>query len=311
MNCIPLLPVLALFITAGCDAIPGLTSPEVLVRNGDGRACSHPQALALVDMAIRGEADRAVSDEERAAVPMSFDTIAMTSVEEGVKIFCETRVVFADQRTAQFAYELLPSSDRPGELLIRWEDQRQNGIAGGIYFDLRITWQQTAERRSSPPAETLASFPPHSEPPAQDLSARLETSGALAQFTAEAVSSANDREKRASAANGDPVEDAYRFQASAPMTRFGDLDGDGDEDVIFLVGLCEETNCHPTTQLTAVALMKNDGGALQPTIRQVLEGPGEIQSITGATVVVQTLVFGPDDPSCCASMSRVHRIRMP
>lgn len=182
MNYVRILPLFASLIVAGCDAIPAFASPEALVRQGNARACSHPKALELVDRAIRGGFERAVNDEELRAIPISFDTIAMTSVEDGVKVFCEARVLLPRGFTAPFAYELLPSSDEPGELLIRWNDQRENGQAGGLYSIMVARWQRTNSE------QTAASSRPAS------LARSIEAPAPAAQNTSSPRQSPTDEE---------------------------------------------------------------------------------------------------------------------
>ena len=328
------LPLLALLAATACDALPTLSSSASLVIKGDGRACSHRDALELLDLAIRGGFERSIDDDEKRALPLTFENIAMTSMDLGVKIECQANVSFIKGRTGQAVYELLPSSEEPGKLLIRLDTRDWMTDPSLQYRTLLVSWQAAPRNRSSDTAysDTLrpqqaSSDQPPSRPDEPDPQMSVghpvnqqqtesvvlnsDMTANAARMAAQAVTTANERERRSAAANGEPAEETYRFQASAPIIRYADLDDDGDQDGVVLVGLCEEINCHATTESTVVALIKNDSGALSVAAQRVFEGPGEIVSISGRRVDIQTLEFGPDDPSCCASVKRSHRLELP
>ena len=79
----------------------------------------------------------------------------------------------------------------------------------------------------------------------------------IRSFETQAVATANAREARAAAANGE--SDPYKFAAGERTIKEGDLDGDGDQDAVVLTLICEEINCHATTQSSVAGLLINDG----------------------------------------------------
>ena len=288
---------------ASCDHIKNMRGVPALVRAGDPHACIHPETTALLDRIIRrGESDDPITAEEIDAIPLSITNTSMTAVEKGVSVTCTSNVAFKQWEAKQYQYRVIPTADG-SDFQITWDDRMYNP------YDLaKSAWEK--ERLN--PDLAPSPLPVVEQKPATPLPTGTvntnQRAALIRTFETQAVANANAREARAAAANGE--SDPYKFAAGERTIKEGDLDGDGDQDAVVLTLICEETNCHATTQSSVAGLLINDGGSWRLATSRVLEGAGSITRLSPAGAVVTTLEFGPDDPSCCASQERVHTIRL-
>lgn len=295
--------VLMLASLASCEQIKNMRGVPALVRAGDPQACIHPETTALLDRIIRrGESDDPITTEEIDAIPLSITDTSMTAVEKGVSVTCTSNVAFKQWEAKQYQYRVIPTADG-SDFQITWDDRIYNP------YDLaKYAWEQELLKPDIAPQPLPAVERKPATPLPTGTSNTSQRAALIRSFETQAVANANAREARAAAANGE--SDPYKFAAGERTIKEGDLDGDGDQDAVVLTLICEEINCHATTQSSVAGLLINDGGSWRLATSRVLEGAGSITRVSPAGAVVTTLEFGPDDPDCCASQERAHTIRL-
>ncbi len=100
--------------------------------------------------------------------------------------------------------------------------------------------------------------------------------------------------------SADVTSEDYTSVSVADMAAFGDLDGDGVEDAVVVIGL----NCGGTGVFTYLAAVRNDAGAPVFTSLIFLDDRPMIEnlSIGSGEIVADVTLHGVDDAMCCPSV---------
>lgn len=94
-------------------------------------------------------------------------------------------------------------------------------------------------------------------------------------------------------------------------TKMADINGDRLADLVVVLYVCEPYSCHQTTHRTTLAVLFRNGPiSVRSSLRSV-EGDARITSVGRGVVTIRSLEIGPDDPHCCPSRVRTHRLTFP
>lgn len=291
-----------------------ITALSVIILSGcakaqSGRVCASEETMQTVSSLLfdRLLGDRA--DFDILASQQAFDEAVTLDLirfegqdEETQAISCRARVQSPSTRgLIEVQYQRQPEADGSGFVysialqpsdMVSWAEVTMDTIARH-----RASLQRSETEQSEP----LAGAAPASKGRTTD-----STAAVARDFAASALRASNERSARMTAANGENASEATSYDASEPVVRAGDMDGDGDEDLAVMVTLCAQGSCHPTTYHSAVALFRNDGGSYAQTFTRVIEGDASFKSVGQQGTIIETIEMGPDDPGCCPSQVRRH-----
>ena len=154
-----------------------------------------------------------------------------------------------------------------------------------------------------------------SEEPQMQQSASLFDRRALSQaidgFIESSLRQETEAERKRLRASGEDPENLYVYSSSYREIREVDLDDDGDLDALILVDACEESSCNTSTRFAKVGLLMNDGSGFELTQVARFDGPTSLRGFTDEGVEVESMTYGPDDPTCCPSKTKRGLVRIP
>ncbi len=142
----------------GCDNLPLPKSAADLARQGDPKACTHTDTVALAMDAIRGKPGHVVTTEELEAIEVSVSHTVMLSLETNVSVTCQTWATITGQPDSSFAYTVVPETEGP-DIQLRWSERND---ALGSYVNAWYDWkeaQAASQRRESPREPVRATEP--------------------------------------------------------------------------------------------------------------------------------------------------------
>lgn len=121
-------------------------------------------------------------------------------------------------------------------------------------------------------------------------------SGALRQLCSKAI----EEENRV-------ASNHFRYHVTDSKIQAADVDGDGLSDLVISLHLCERSACHPTTHASLIGLIYGTPTGAREGPHSIVGGHAEIIT-AGRSSTFETLEFGPDDPGCCPTAPRIHRL---
>ena len=121
-------------------------------------------------------------------------------------------------------------------------------------------------------------------------------------FQLSMIQDANSTARLEAQEQGDASDSAWLYSPMTQNLKDVDLDGDGDLDAVLIITICEMDSCHQTSQLSAVALLENDGKSYNLNWQKNVDFDPEIEQISGPEVTIKSLIYGEQDPQCCPSV---------
>lgn len=109
-------------------------------------------------------------------------------------------------------------------------------------------------------------------------------------------------------ANSDSTQPDYVIATVGDKFAFGDLNGDGLEDAVMILG----ENVGGTGEFVSLITFLNQGGQPVYTSRAEIEDRAQVQSldIQNDEILLNIIVHGPGDPQCCASLVSTRNYRL-
>lgn len=94
----------------------------------------------------------------------------------------------------------------------------------------------------------------------------------------------------------------YKYKSDYKEIKYSDIDKDGDQDAVVLLSFRESETGHVTTVSYKTVVFSNTNGQFDFTTDLQSEGLVDSWSVKDNTILISTVTWSTDDPSCCPSI---------